>query len=316
MKLGLLITQYITYRKALGEKFRTNEECLNYFCKTIGSTRNISQITEEEVTLFLYGSKKAPITSGWFVRHNALLGFYHYAHTRGYVEQVPLPTVLPKHPQPFVPYIYSKDDLRGLLKAAGSYQKHKSSIHPQMIRTILILLYGTGLRIGEALSLKLDDISLEQNLITVRDSKFYKSRLVPIGNQLKGVLSDYLVERAQYASNINSEAHLFIKNNNLPLRIQTMRNIFQRIRKEAGLIGYDGSSYLPRLHDLRHSFAVHHLVSWYQEKKDIQKLLPILSTYMGHSHLAHTTVYLSMTADLLREAGARFEEYAMGGDQS
>lgn len=316
MKLGLLITQYITYRKALGEKFRTNEECLNYFCKTIGSTRNISQITEEEVTLFLYGSKKVPITSGWFVRHNALLGFYHYAHTRGYVEQVPLPTVLPKHPQPFVPYIYSKDDLRCLLKAAGSYQKHKSSIQPQMIQTILILLYGTGLRIGEALSLKLDDISLEQNLITVRDSKFYKSRLVPIGNQLRGVLSDYLVERAQYALNNDPDTHLFIRNNNLPLSIHTMQNIFQKIRKKAGLVGYEGSSYLPRLQDLRHSFAIHHLINWYQEKKDIQKLLPILSTYMGHSQLAHTTVYLSMTADLLREAGARFEEYAMGGGQS
>ncbi len=316
MKLYTLITQYITYRKALGEKFRTNEECLNSFCKTIGPTRKISQITEEEVSLFLYGSKKTPITSGWFVRHNALLGFYHYAHTRGYVEQVPLPTILPKYPQPFVPYIYSKDDLGRLSKAAVSYQKHKSSIQPQMIRTILILLYGTGLRIGEALSLKLGDISLEQNLITVRDSKFYKSRLVPIGNQLRVVLSDYLVERAQYASNNDSEAHLFISNNNLPLSIQTMRNIFQRIRKKAGLIGYDGSSYLPRLHDLRHTFAVHHLINWYQEKKDIQNLLPILSTYMGHSQLAHTTVYLSMTADLLCEAGARFEKYAMGENQS
>ena len=123
------------------------------------------------------------------------------------------------------------------------------------------------------------------------------------------------MERAQYASNNDYEDHLFLNNNNLPLSIHTMRNIFQRIRKKAGLVGYEGSSYLPRLHDLRHTFAVHHLIKWYQEKKDIQKLLPILSTYMGHSQLAHTTVYLSMTADLLREAGARFEQYAMEGDQ-
>lgn len=315
MRLSVLITQYITYRKALGEKFKTNEEYLKSFCKAIGADREINQISEDEVTLFLYGNKKANITSGWFVKHNALLGFYQYSHTRSYIEQIPLPNILPKHPQPFVPYIYSKDDLRRLLKAALSYPKLKSSIQPHTIKMILILLYSTGLRVHEALSLKLSDINLEQNLITVRDSKFYKSRLIPIGNQLKDILSEHLAQRAKCTLNNDLEINLFIGKNNLPISISTMRRIFQRIRKEAGLVGNARSTYLPRLHDLRHTFAVHHLINWYREKKDIQKLLPILSTYMGHSQLAHTTVYLSMTTDLLREASIRFEEYAMG-DQS
>ena len=313
MNLITLITQYITYRKALGEKFRTNEECLKSFCKKIGADIEIDQIPEDVVTLFLYGKDKVNITSGWFIKHNALLGFYQYAHTRGYIDKIPLPNILPKHPQPFVPYIYSKDDLRQLLKAVSISQRYKNSVQPHMIRMILILLYATGLRIHEALSVQLRDINLTQNLITVRDAKFYKSRIIPIGNQLKDILGEYLLWRDQYISRDELEATLFFNKKNLPLSIRAVREIFQRIRKKAGLTGNEGSTYLPRLHDLRHTFALHHLIVWYQEKRDIQKLLPILSTYMGHSKLAYTTVYLSMTTDLLREAGARFEEYAMGG---
>ena len=312
MKLHTLITQYIAYRKGLGEKFRTNEECLKTFCKMIGADRKIDQIAKDEVTLFLYGNNKVDVTSGWFVKHNALLGFYRYARTRGYLEQIPLPNVLPKRPQPFVPYIYSKEDLRQLLKTVSCYQKHKSVTQPHMIRMIFILLYSTGLRIGEALSLRLGDINLEQNLITVRDSKFYTSRLVPIGDQLKEMLEEYLLWRNKCTLHNDPTSTVFVSKNNLPLSISTMRGIFQRIRKKAGLVGNRNSSYLPRLHDFRHSFAVHNLISWYREKKDIQKLLPILSTYMGHSQLAHTTIYLSMTNDLLREAGSKFETYVMG----
>ena len=312
MRLGILITQYITYRKSLGEKFLTNERYLKAFCKAIGTDIEINKISKDTVSLFLYGDGETNITSGWFVKHTALLGFYQYAHTRGYAEKIPLPNTLPKHPQPFVPYIYSKEELRQLLEAALCYQKNKSFVQPHMIRVILILLYSTGLRIHEALSLKLGDVSLEQNLITVRNSKFYKSRLVPIGNQLEHILAEYLSWRTECKLSSGLESPLFVGKNNLPLNIDTMEEIFQRIRKKAGIIGHGGSTKLPRLHDLRHTFAVHHLISWYQEKKDVQKLLPILSTYMGHSHLAHTTVYLSMTTDLLREAGIKFEEYAMG----
>ncbi len=312
MKLCTLITQYVTYRKSLGEKFRTNETYLKAFCKTIGPDVEITQISKDAVDLFLYGSEEADITSSWFIKHTALLGFYQYAHTRGYVEQIPLPNILPKRPQPFVPYIYSKEELRQLLQTALCYQKNKSFVEPHMIRVILILLYSTGMRGHEALSLTLRDINLEQNLITVKNAKFYQSRLVPIGDQLKHILAEYLQHRAERKLSEEPEAPLFIGKNGLLLNHYTLGNIFQRIRKKAGIVGKEGSTYQPRLHDLRHTFAVHHLIRWYQEKKDVQKLLPILSTYMGHSQLAHTTVYLSMTSDLLREAGIKFEEYAMG----
>ena len=93
-----------------------------------------------------------------------------------------------------------------------------------------------------------------------------------------------------------------------------MRGIFQRIREKAKIKRNDNARYQPRIHDLRHTFAVNRLTAWYQENKNVQQLLPILSVYLGHTHLAHTTVYLTMTNDLLREAGKRFEKYAIGDE--
>lgn len=188
-----------------------------------------------------------------------MLGFYQYASTRGYVDQIPLPKVLPKRPPPFIPYIYSKEELRRLLDAALCYQKNKSYVDPYMIRTILLLLYSTGLRVHEALSLRLIDIELKQNLITVRNSKFYTSRLIPISDQLKQILTQYLIWRAKYKSNTDPDAPLFTGKYTLPFNTSTMQNIFQRVRKKTGITRSDQATYPPRLHDLRHTFAVHHL---------------------------------------------------------
>jgi len=92
----------------------------------------------------------------------------------------------------------------------------------------------------------------------------------------------------------------------------TIERIFQRVRKSAGIRRLDGARYQPRLHDLRHTFAVHRLTSWYRQGLDVQRLLPHLTVFLGHAHLAGTSVYLSMTPELLRAANTRFERYAKG----
>ena len=109
--------------------------------------------------------------------------------------------------------------------------------------------------------------------------------------------------------------HLFIGKNAQPFNTATMQGIFQRIREKAGIKRSDEAKFQPRLHDLRHTFAVNRLVSWYQENKNVQQLLPVLSVYMGHKYLAHTSVYLTMTDDLLQEAKIRFEKYAIREQQ-
>ena len=107
----------------------------------------------------------------------------------------------------------------------------------------------------------------------------------------------------------DAETYLFLCKEHKPLNIDTINGIFQRIRKKAGVKREDGAAYQPRIHDLRHTFAVNRLTTWYKENKDVQQLLPILSIYLGHKYLAHTSVYLTMTDNLLMEANNRFEKY-------
>lgn len=313
MNLQQLITQYIIYRKSLGEKFKTNETYLKAFSKAMGPSVNIKSISEDMLNGFLYGNF-ATITSGWFIKHTALLGFYRYALIRNYVTKIPLPRILPKRPQPFVPYIYSKQELKRLFDTTLIYQKNKSHVKPYMVRTILILTYALGLRLHETLSIRLSDVDMKNHVIIIQQSKFYKSRIVPFNTQLADVIAAYLDWRITQKKSQNSDAPLFVGKNNAPFSADTMRGIFQRIREKAKIKRNDNARYQPRIHDLRHTFAVNRLTTWYQKNKNVQQLLPILSVYLGHTHLAHTTVYLTMTNDLLREAGKRFENYAIGDE--
>lgn len=310
MKLKPLILNYIAYRRSIGEKFRTNGDYLKAFSRSVGDNINIEDISAEMVAEFLYGN--SPVTSAWFIKHTALLGFYEYAISRGFIDCSPLPINLPKRPPAFVPYIYTRTELRQLFKTALIYQKNRSHVEPYMVSKLLLILYTTGLRLNEALSLTMGNVNLSQSFIMVEQTKFYKSRLVPFGSQLAKEINDYLTWRKKKGFPQEKNAPFFYGRDDKPLNQSTVENAFLRIRQKAGIKRIDNARYQPRLHDLRHTFAVHRLMQWYQENADVQQLLPILSVYMGHTYLAATSVYLTMTNDLLQEAGKRFENYARG----
>ena len=145
MKLHQLINQYIRYRKSLGEKFKTNETYLKAFCSALGPDTPIKSVRENKVHAFLYG-KTSIVTTGWFIKHTALLGLYQYAVSRNYVTTIPLPKTLPKRPQGLVPYIYSPQELQRLFDGALTYRKIKSCIEPYAVKTFLILTYTMGLK--------------------------------------------------------------------------------------------------------------------------------------------------------------------------
>jgi integrase/recombinase XerD len=230
------------------------------------------------------------------------------------VASSPLPTVKPQITKSFVPYIYTHEELRRLLATALIYQKkYHCCLDPHTIQTLLLLLYGAGLRVSEALSLRLVDVDLEQAVLTIRDSKFFTSRLVPIGSLLNQKLQQYAALQQQSVAPQNDDALFFVRLDGQRIKIRNIQAAFRHIRKKAGISRTDGASYQPRLHDLRHTFAVHRLTSWYREGKDVQKLLPQLSVYLGHRCLVHTSVYLTMTPELLTQASQRFEHYALQG---
>jgi len=311
MSLQQLIERYVRYRQALGERFKTNASVLRAFGRTIGPRADIGDIRAGQISAFLAGA--GPVTSAWHIRHNALKGFYRYAIGRGYVAEAPLPAVLPKRPPPFVPYIFSPDELRRLLSATDSYQRRRSNMEPITVRTLLLVLYGAGLRVHEAIALNRADVDLDNSWLTVRRTKFYKTQLVPLGPQLCQALAEYAELSEAPVPPAGEGVPFFTTRLGTRVNQGTLEDIFQRVRKQAGIGRADGARYQPRLHDLRHTFAVHRLTSWYRQGADVQQLLHHPSVYLGHVHLAGTQVYLSMTPELLAEAGARFERYAGGG---
>jgi integrase/recombinase XerD len=307
-----LVAHYVTYRRALGERCQTNERLLRSFCRAVSPRTPVSGITAAAVDAFLAGG--GPVTSAWHIKYHALKGFFRFAVSRGHMDKAPLPAVLPRKPPRFVPYIYSRGELRLLLDAIPTYRRYRTRIEPQTLRAILLLLYGAGLRAHEALDLKVADVDLPNTLLTIRDTKFFKSLLVPIGRDLTGVLTEYARWRDATHSTAGGEGRFFLGKRGAAIHLWTLEDAFQRLREHAQVRRSDEARYQPRLHDLRHTFAVHRLTEWYRQGADVQRLLHHLSVYLGHAYLAATQVYLTMTPELLHEASTRFERYALGED--
>lgn len=307
MKVREVLTQYVAYKQSMGMRFRTEARILESFGRTIGDV-GFDQLEPDVVQAFLDGS--GPVTRFWHRKYETLCGFYRFATARRYVQVSPLPRTAPKPPPLFVPYIFSKDELRRLLASAESCPHPRAKMQSHTCRALLLLLYGAGLRISEALSLTLADVDLSSGILTIRDSKFYKTRLVPIGSDLNGEMTSYQSRRLRDHP-AKSSAPFFLSRTGEPVTRQAAERAFRRMCLRAGVSRCDGSRYQPRLHDLRHATAVHRLVSWYRAGADVQRLLPQLATYLGHIHIASTQRYLTMTPELLSEACQRFARYAM-----
>lgn len=308
MKLHTLVTQYIAFRESFGEDFRSSARLLRQFSRAMGTELEANAVQPERVKTFLDGSR--PLSSYWHRKQSILRGFYCYAITRGRLASSPLPAQAPKRPPAVTPYIYTHEELRRLLEATTSLRHGNRQFEPETFRVMLLLLYGAGLRLCEVLALNRSDYDPSGALITIRDTKFHKTRLVPLGAELNQALANYVAEHHPTEPRGSESAPLFSSRDGARLTDHAIRKSFQRLRTIAGVQRTDGARYQPRLHDLRHSFAVHRLTAWYQAGADVQKLLPQLSTYLGHVNVAATQIYLTMTPELLRLASERFARYA------
>jgi site-specific recombinase XerD len=308
VKLHDLIAQYGALRKSMGEHFASAESVLNTFSRQMGPEIDVEDIHADRVTAFLAGT--GPVTRYWHRKHGVLRGLYHYAISRGVVTESPLPTIVPKLPPRFVPYVYTRDELHRLVHATTSYRKQHRKLEPHTLRAIVLLLYGAGLRVSEAVALTLGDVDVPDAMMTVRNTKFNKTRVVPLGPDLSQVMAQYLTQRQKAGHSQSPCAPFFVVRRGTPVSVQLVEQTFRRLCEYAGVRRTDGARYQPRLHDLRHSFAVHRLTSWYRQGANVQTLLPRLSTYLGHVNIAATQVYLTMTPALLQEASVRFEQYA------
>lgn len=306
MTLSHCIEEYVRHRRSLGVSFHGEQVRLSAFIKAVGDVE-VPVVSSSAVSRYLEG--RGPVTRSWFCRYHTLNAFYRFAIRREYVTTSPLPRAKPKPPCEFVPYLYSEADMRRLLEAVDARYEEDWLVRPATMRALLLLLYATGLRISEALTLDTRDVDLRQALLTVRESKFYKSRLVPIGADLVGVLRHYRDRHDGKAARAPADPFLSDHRGQRILR-QTAELVFKRVRQQAGLDRAVDRTFAPRLHDFRHTFAMNRLVAWYRDGKNVQRLLPHLATYLGHRSVRETQRYLQMTSELTMHAGLRFLRYA------
>ena len=306
MTLSQVVESYIAYKRSLGKDFKSKAATLRAFVKSVGD-RDIRRVNPCSVRRFLDGS--GPVTASWFYKYQTLATFYRYAQVHHYVLNSPLPRSKPQSPEKFQPYIYTNDDMRKLIDAADSRHRYTWFLTPNTIRTLLLLLYGTGLRISEALRLNIEDLDRNSGVLTVRETKFYKSRLVPVGSDLRRVLEAYIDQ--QWPSVHHTEKTPLLGTVKLQrITRNTAEEVFKKLREEAEVHRSREARYQPRLHDFRHSFALVRIVTWYREGKNVQRLLPHLTTYLGHGSIQDTAHYLTMATELLTEASLCFERYA------
>lgn len=308
MKLTAAIDLYVLHRQATGEKFQSPFVALRAFSRRYG-TKTLRAITPTDVKQFLDNPRTGPAT--WRRKYGTLGDFFAYWRCRGKLKTIPMPPTAPRYTQTFVPYIYSRRELRLLLETVPRCQRNAGCrISAATLRTLLLLLYGTGMRVGEALRLRLEDVDLDNSILTVRGTKFYKSRLVPLGKDVVRLLRQYMATPGRRNQHYQP---VFQSRLRRAIGHQGVEYSFRRLCNLASVRRNDAGSRQPRLHDLRHSFAVHRLTEWYRNGADVQTLLPALSTYLGHIDLRSTQCYLTMTPELLGEANRRFQDYVYGG---
>ncbi len=216
--------------------------------------------------------------------------------------------MLPFQPQRARPYLYSDDEISRLLRAAldMTYRFERGALRPWVFHCLYGLLSVSGLRLGEALNLELRDVDLGSAVLTIRGAKFGKERLVPLHVSTCKVLDRYLVRRSRHWADRPVSSYLFVSSWGNRLDAGEVHRTFYTLSRQIGLRG-PSDSHGPRLHDMRHRFATNTLVRWYQSEQDPERLLPVLSAYLGHVHVEDTQWYLSGSPELMREAMRRLE---------
>lgn len=302
-----VVEVYLASRRALGVRLERDARWLRQFVRETGNVP-LCDVTPEAVAGFLRG--RGALSATWTCKSSVLAGLYRFAFARGYVSASPLPERSPKLPPQQTPYVYSTDELRRLVDATAVVYHSGCRLRAATYRTLLLLLYGTGLRISEAIGLTLGDVDLAERVITVRNTKFYKTRLVPVGPRLADELAAHLDRRGALAFPDGADSAFLCSNTGHRLTYESVITLFQRVRAAAGIACPSGELRPPRLHDLRHTAAMHRVVAWYRDGKDVQRLLPQLATYLGHVDISSTQRYLRMTPELLQEASRLFAIYA------
>lgn len=287
---------YLAMRRSLGYALQQDGRRLLEFVAFLESSGH-AHITTETVRAW---ATTAPTTGTAARRLSIVRSFAKSLHAFDPLTEIPPHDLLHYVPSRKMPYVYSGDDLRALMQATLALQ---GALRPATYATLFGLLATTGMRVGEATGLNREDFQPREGVLTVRSSKG-RSRQVYLHATARDALQAYARKRDHIFPNPEESAFLLSTAGRRLLR-QNVHQTFLRLLGRAGLA--DRKPRRPRIHDLRHSFAIHTLEDWYREGADVQRMLPRLSTYLGHVGPVSTYWYLSATPELMGLAAARLE---------
>jgi len=305
------IERYLRHKRALGCRFHTEERALRLLDRFLieRGIETIEQIEPELLAAFLASRPRSRPRS-----YNHLLcvvrRLFDWLVAQGELACSPVQIGPRRETARRIPFLFNADQARRLLAAAVNLpDTSNAQLRGHTYRTMFALLYGLGLRVGEVSRLRGRDVDLERQLLVIRDTKFSKSRLVPFGPRIGQLLEDYLESRAASYGPLSVDALLFSFGGSKAISPTAICGTFHRLCDRLKLPIQPGAS-RPRVHDLRHSFAVGTLLRWYREGIDPSTRLLHLSTFLGHADPASTAVYLTITPELLAQASWRFERFA------
>ena len=300
--LRAAVDEYLEMRHALGYKLKDAGAALPTFISFL-EKHGKSHITMKlALEWSMLPSGVSP--QSWAARLGFVRGFARYRSATDPRTEVPPCGLLAGRNSRAKPYPYTDEEIRGLMDAALRLPP-KDGLRPWTYFCLFGLLPVTGLRISETLSLQCSDVDLREGILTIRHTKFGKSRLVPLHASTKQVLAEYAQRRDRFLCKQTSQ-FFFVSDRGRPLGYRGVLKTFHKVSLQIGLRGAK-QNHGPRLHDFRHHFARQTLVSWYRSGQDVDRCIPILSTYLGHVGVTSTYWYLSLCPELMGLAAARLE---------
>jgi integrase/recombinase XerD len=301
------VQEYLSLRRSLGFQLRGAGKGLLDFV-TYMEQHRAAYITQA-LALSWAQQPSSTQSAHWAKRLTYVRGFARYRCATDARTQIPSLGLLPFKPKRARPYLYSDDEIKSLLRAALKLpcRYKRGALRPWIYHCLFGLLSVSGLRLGEARNLQLQDIDLKAAVLTIRGAKFGRTRLVPLHHSTCKALGDYIARRNRHWAKRPVSSYLFVSSLGHRLDSGDIHRTFYALSRQIGLRGAHDSRG-PRLHDMRHRFATNTLAAWYRAGQEPERRLPLLAAYLGHVHVADTQWYLSASPELMREAMGRLEK--------
>lgn len=305
--LAQAVAAFVAYKHALNRKVNTEAGALRLLVGALDAGVTAAAVTPADIERFLAGRPRTRPRS-----YNHLLGvlrrFFAWLVLQGVITTTPVTASARRAGEPRIPYLFDLEQARHLLDVARQLpDRPRDPYRGLTYETIFALLYGLGLRVGEVALLQVGDLDRARGVLLIRQTKFAKDRWVPFGPHLGERLERYL--RARFSATPAADAPLFSFTPGHAVNPMTISQTFHALLPQLALAARPGVT-APRLHDLRHSFAVGTLLRWYRAGIDPNQRLLHLATFLGHVDPTSTAVYITMTDALLEEASIRFRRFA------